>query len=56
MLPLPVKYHVWIGEPMSFSGNPHDEDVFIEGLVDKVRSRMREMIERGLRARRSSFY
>lgn len=56
MLPLPVKYHVWIGEPMHFSGNPHDEDVFVEGLVDRVRAQMRAMIERGLRERRSSFF
>lgn len=55
MLPLPVKYHVWIGEPMRFGGNPNDEDVIIEGMVAKVRGRMRAMIERGLRERRSSF-
>lgn len=55
LLPLPVKYHVWIGEPMRFSGNPHDEDVFVEGLVDRVRAQMRSMIEKGLRERRSSF-
>lgn len=56
MLPLPVKYHVWIGHPMRFTGNPHDEDIVIEGMVGKVKAEMRSMIERGLRERRSSFF
>jgi 1-acyl-sn-glycerol-3-phosphate acyltransferase len=56
MVPLPVKYHVWIGEPMHFTGNPNEEDVVVGALVERVRSEMRSMIERGLRERRSPFF
>jgi 1-acyl-sn-glycerol-3-phosphate acyltransferase len=56
LLPLPVKYHVWIGEPMHFTGNANDEDVVVGALVERVRSEMRGMIERGLRERRSPFF
>ena len=56
LLPMPVKYHVLIGEPMHFTGNPHDEDVVIEAKVEKVKAQMRSMIERGLRSRHSIFF
>ncbi|HZR82620.1 MAG TPA: lysophospholipid acyltransferase family protein [Candidatus Binatia bacterium] len=56
LFPLPVKYHVWVGEPLHFTGNPNDEDVVIGALVERVRSEMRSMIERGLRERRSPFF
>src|SRR5262249_41985273 len=56
LVPLPFKYHLWIGEPMLFSGNANDEDVVIESLVARVKERMRELIERGLRERRSPFF
>ena len=29
-LPLPVRYHIYFGEPMHFRGNPNDEDAVIE--------------------------
>jgi 1-acyl-sn-glycerol-3-phosphate acyltransferase len=54
-LPLPVKYHIAVGPPMHFAGNPHDEDAVIEAKVLEVRDEMRAMIERGLRARRGIF-
>jgi 1-acyl-sn-glycerol-3-phosphate acyltransferase len=56
LLPLPVKYHIWIGEPMHFAGNPNDEDVVVGALVERVRAQMRGMIERGLRERRSPLF
>src|SRR5262252_3473835 len=49
LLPLPVKYYIHIGEPMHFAGNPNDEDAAIANKVDRVKSEMRGMIERGLR-------
>jgi 1-acyl-sn-glycerol-3-phosphate acyltransferase len=55
LLPLPVKYHIHIGEPMHFAGNPNDEDAAIATKVDRVKAEMRGMIERGLRARRGIF-
>lgn len=56
MLPLPVKYRIFVGAPMHFSGNPHDEDAVIEAKVQEVRDEMRAMIERGLRARHGIFF
>lgn len=55
ILPLPVKYRIYFGPPMHFSGNPNDEDAVIEAKVQEVRDEMRGMIERGLRARRGIF-
>jgi 1-acyl-sn-glycerol-3-phosphate acyltransferase len=56
LLPLPVKYHIYLGEAMHFSGNPNDEDAIIERKVQQVKQEIRGMIERGLRARKSIFY
>ena len=56
LLPLPVKYHVHVGEPMHFAGNPNDEDAAIAIKVDRVKAEMRGMIERGLRARSGIFF
>jgi 1-acyl-sn-glycerol-3-phosphate acyltransferase len=56
VLPLPVKYHIYFGSPMHFSGNARDEDAVIEAKVAEVRREMQSMIERGLSARRSVFF
>ncbi|MBM4268894.1 MAG: acyltransferase family protein [Deltaproteobacteria bacterium] len=55
LLPLPVKYHVEIGPPMHFTGNPNDEDAVIEGMVQQVKREMTSMIDRGLRSRSGVF-
>ena len=55
LLPLPVKYHIWIGKPMRLHGSPNDDDVAVEAQVERVRSEMRALIERGLRERRGPF-
>jgi 1-acyl-sn-glycerol-3-phosphate acyltransferase len=54
-VPLPVRYHIYFGEPMEFRGNPNDEDQVVEKRVEQVKARIREMIEKGLRSRRSVF-
>jgi 1-acyl-sn-glycerol-3-phosphate acyltransferase len=54
-VPLPVRYHIFFGAPMEFHGNPNDEDQVIEKKVDQVKAKIREMIEKGLRSRRSVF-
>jgi len=56
MLPLPVKYRVYFGEPMRFSGNPSDEDEVIAEKVDQVKARIAAMLAGGLGARRSLFW
>ena len=55
-LPLPVKYHLYFGEPMTFTGSPDDEDAELERKVDEVKRAIAEMIERGLRERKGVFF
>jgi 1-acyl-sn-glycerol-3-phosphate acyltransferase len=56
MVPLPVKYHIYFGEPMWFEGNPSDEDEVIGEKVDQVKATIADMLARGLEARRSLFW
>jgi 1-acyl-sn-glycerol-3-phosphate acyltransferase len=55
-LPLPVKFHVYFGEPMHFKGPFDDEDAVIDEKVAQVQGRVQEMIDAGLRARTSLFF
>ena len=54
--PLPVRYHIYFGEPMEFRGNANDEDEVIGKKVEQVKRRIHDMIEHGLRQRRSWFW
>jgi 1-acyl-sn-glycerol-3-phosphate acyltransferase len=56
LLPLPVKYRIYFGEPMRFTGNPSDEDEVIGELVEQVKARIATMLAHGLSARRSIFW
>jgi len=56
MLPLPVKYHLYFGEPIHFEGSPTDEDAVVEEKVDVVRKAIAEMSERGRDERRGVFH
>ena len=56
LLPLPVKYRIYFGEPMHFAGNPSDEDDVIADKVDQVKARIASMLADGLAARRSIFW
>jgi len=56
MVPLPVKYRIYFGEPMRFTGNPSDEDDVIAEKVDQVKARIAAMLADGLAARRSLFW
>jgi 1-acyl-sn-glycerol-3-phosphate acyltransferase len=53
--PLPVKFSVYFGEPMHFTGPWDDEDAVIEEKVAQVQARVQQMIDEGLRARASIF-
>jgi 1-acyl-sn-glycerol-3-phosphate acyltransferase len=55
-LPLPTKYRLYFGEPMSFDGDPDDDDAVIEEKVAKVRGTIQSMLNRGLKERRSIFW
>jgi 1-acyl-sn-glycerol-3-phosphate acyltransferase len=54
--PLPVKFRVYFGEPMHFTGPFDDEDAHIQAKVDQVQERVQQMINDGLKARRSIFF
>lgn len=55
-LPLPTKYRIYFGEPMTFRGDPDDDDAVIEEKVEVVRSRVQSMLNRGLKERKSLFW
>ena len=55
MLPLPVKYHLYFGEPMTFEGDASDEDAVIEEKVGAVKSSIEALLQRGLRERGGVF-
>jgi 1-acyl-sn-glycerol-3-phosphate acyltransferase len=55
-IPLPVKYHIEMGEPMHFEGSADDEDRIVQKKVDRVRGHIREMIHAGLRRRNGVFF
>jgi len=56
MIPFPVKYRIYFGKPMRFTGKPHDEDEIVERQVGKVKGTIQAMLDRGLRERRSVFF
>jgi 1-acyl-sn-glycerol-3-phosphate acyltransferase len=55
MLPLPVKYHLYFGEPMSFDGYASDEDAVIEEKVAQVKGAIDALLQRGLKERDGVF-
>jgi 1-acyl-sn-glycerol-3-phosphate acyltransferase len=55
-VPLPVKFHVWFGEPMRFSGRFDDEDAVIEEKVAQVQGWIQNQINEALAARTSLFF
>ncbi len=56
MLPLPVRYHIEFGKPMSFQGHAEDEDDAIEEKVEQVKAAITAQLERGRAARTSIFF
>lgn len=55
LLPLPVKYHIYFGAPLCFSGNPNEDDADIEDRVAEVRAAIGALLERGQREREGVF-
>ena len=55
-LPLPVKYRVYFGEPMRFTGDPDDDDDALDDKIKTVRNRIQSMIHLGLRERQHVFW
>ena len=55
-MPLPVKYRLYFGEPMTFEGKPDDEDKVIRAKVDRVQGAINTLLERGLDEREGVFF
>jgi len=55
ILPMPVKYHLYFGEPLHFQGSPTDDDAVIDEKVETVKAAIETLFERGLRERRGVF-
>lgn len=55
-MPLPVKYHIYFGEPMSFEGDPDDDDAVIEEKVARVKGAIQQMVKKGLEERTGVFF
>ena len=55
LLPLPVKYRFYFGEPLVFDGDPSDDDAVIQKQADVVKAAIEAMFERGLSERQGVF-
>ena len=55
LLPLPVKYRIYFGEPQRFEGEASDEDAAIDAKVEKVKAKIAGMLVRGRREREGIF-
>lgn len=55
MLPSPVKYRVYFGEPLIFEGDPNDDESAVAPKVAQVREAIQDMLDRGLAERRGYF-
>lgn len=55
-LPMPVKYRIYFGEPLHFTGNADDEDAEIARKVAQVKQTIQAMLNQGLRDRKGVFW
>jgi 1-acyl-sn-glycerol-3-phosphate acyltransferase len=54
-LPLPVKYHLWFGAPLRFSGSADEDDSELERKVREVKAAVQSLLQRGLQERKGIF-
>jgi hypothetical protein len=55
-LPLPTKYRIHFGEPVTFEGDADDEDSDVQARVEVVRESIQSMLHRGLAQRKHVFW
>lgn len=55
LLPLPTRYRIYFGAPISFKGTGEEEDSMISNHVEAVRLAITELLARGLAKRTSIF-
>lgn len=54
--PLPVKYRIYIGEPIYFSGDGTEDDDEIRAMVEQTKDKIKAMISTGLKLRTNVFF
>ena len=54
-LPLPAKYRIAFGAPLTFEGDPHDE-ALVARNTEEVKAKLQSMLEVGVKARRAVFW
>lgn len=55
LAPLPTRYRIYFGTPMTFDGDEDKEDTFIQERVEQVREAITALLERGLSEREGIF-
>lgn len=55
-LPFPVKYRIYIGEPLTFAGDGTEDTHVIAKFVSQVKATIQEMLDEGVRVRHSIFF
>jgi 1-acyl-sn-glycerol-3-phosphate acyltransferase len=55
ILPLPVKYRLYFGEPLRFEGSPAEEDAAVARRVEEVEEAIARLLQRGLDEREGVF-
>jgi 1-acyl-sn-glycerol-3-phosphate acyltransferase len=56
ILPLPTRYRLYFGEPMTFDGDPDDDDEVLDEQVKVVKNSIQSMIQLGLKERKHVFW
>jgi 1-acyl-sn-glycerol-3-phosphate acyltransferase len=55
ILPLPVKYRIYFGDPIRFDGSPNEDDSAVQVKVDAVRDAIHGLLDRGRAERKGIF-
>ncbi len=55
-IPLPTKYRIYFGEPLTFTGRADDEDSELDRKVATVKAAIAQLLERGLSEREHVFW
>lgn len=55
-LPLPTKYRIYFGDPLTFTGRPDDEDTELDKKVRVVKSAIQALLQQGLEERKNVFW
>ncbi|HMK72959.1 MAG TPA: lysophospholipid acyltransferase family protein [Myxococcaceae bacterium] len=55
-LPLPTKYRIYFGDPLTFTGRPDEEDVELDKKVRVVKSAIQTLLQQGLEERKNVFW